>query len=70
MDGEPVKRPTPESEEINHPSAEVFKDGVAPRIPHSDAVPATAAIWPEVLRLAWPVLARQFLASASCPSKA
>jgi putative MATE family efflux protein len=61
MDGEPVTRPTPESEEISDPSTEVFEDGLASRIPHLPADPAAAAIWPEVLRLAWPVLARQFL---------
>lgn len=62
MDREPVIRPTPKSEEINDPSAEVLKDGVAAGpIPNTSGNQSADAIWPEVLRLAWPVLARQFL---------
>src|SRR5260370_28587106 len=62
MDGEPVMPPTPKSEEINEPSAEVLNDGVAGGpMPHPPVDQTADAIWPEVLRLAWRVLARQFL---------
>jgi len=77
MDGDPVIRNDPEPQEISEPSSEILNDGLetdtkgAASIeklraessmssgPYSSYAPG--ATWREVLRLAWPVLARQFL---------
>jgi len=61
MDGEPVMPRTPASDTSDRNSTDILRDGQSPaRIP-SSTVELGRPIWREVLTLAWPVLARQFL---------
>jgi putative MATE family efflux protein len=62
MDGEPVTPATPEPEPIRGSDDDVRRDGWTPgQIPLKDKAVSATSTWRQVLRLAWPVLARQFL---------
>jgi putative MATE family efflux protein len=62
MDGEPVNRQIREPNSTADPSGEALVDGFdANQIPSYLHSQSGIATWREVLRLAWPVLARQFL---------
>src|SRR6516225_8495168 len=61
MDGEPVRPMTSATGTSDPSSSDVLRDGQTTARITSTAVELGRPIWREVLTLAWPVLARQFL---------